>query len=80
MLDNERQALREMERYLGKTDPAFVARMTAPKGVPFPTFTVLLITLVVAAPLISLLFGMATVAIITATVLSVVTAVVRHRG
>jgi Protein of unknown function (DUF3040) len=82
MLDDESRVLTEIEHQLRLADPAFATRMTAPDPRPFPTITVLFLLLFVTAPLISLLFGLMIVAVMTAAVLVVVAAVLlhRHRG
>ena len=79
MIDDERRMLAEIEDRLRMADPAFVARMTVSDPRPFPALSVLGVLLFITAPLVSLLYGIAVLAVITGMTLGVMAAVVFRR-
>jgi hypothetical protein len=65
MINDERRVLADMENHLRMSDPAFVARMTVPEPRPARR-TALFCAGCICMPWISLLFGVAGLAIATA--------------
>jgi DUF3040 family protein len=56
--DQDRRALRDIERALTRQDPVLAARMRAPIGARrFPTVSFLCVVLYLSLPLVTLLFG-----------------------
>ncbi len=87
MTENERSALRAIERNLMHTDPAFAARMRTAEATdrPFPILSVLCAATYICVPLEALLFGLRSAVITLCLVTAVVATVLigrrrfRHR-
>ena len=79
MRDDERRVLAEIEDDLRAGDPAFHARMAVPDPRPFPAVAVLAVLWCITAPLVSLLWGPAELAVMTSTVFGIATIVVIRR-
>jgi hypothetical protein len=80
MLDEQEQrALEEIEQGLSRQDPAFAVRMGRRReDRPFPTVLALCVSLYIALPMVTMLFGWVA-AVVTFDIFAVIVAVVLAR-